>query len=186
MDWQRHPSDDAHDPTGLAALLRQAQDEAGSDPVQGTRFLHDAGQMLQLSREIEASVSGVGATLWVGFQNVATFLKEFDVYRDLTRQGSTVHAFGEGAPQAAAELARFSWTGLPRRPHALENQWFLVTREPEPVAFVGFEISPEAVRGQGDATGPAKSWEGFVSSDDRLADLIIAHLEIVVRDHHDS
>ena len=186
MDWHRHPSNDAHDPTGLAALLERVQEEIGGDPVLGTRFLHDADQMLHSAREIEASVSGVGTTLWVGFQKEAKFVEEFDVYRDLSRHDTTVYAFGEGKPEAAAELARVTWTSLPRQPHALENQWFLVTRKPEPVALVGYETSPEAVRGRGDAGGPAKSWEGFVSGDERLVDAVIAHLETVVRTHRDS
>lgn len=186
MDWQRKPRDDARDPTGVAALLERAQDELGGDPIQGTRFLHDADQMLRSTREIEASVSGVDTTLYVGFQNGDKLRREFDVYRDITRGGTSVKAFGEGAPPEAEQLDDFEWTALPPQRHAMENQWYLVTREPEPIAFVGFEASPEELRGAGAATDPAKTWEGFVTDDDRMIGLIIDHLETVVRQHRDD
>ena len=186
MDWQRQPSETPGDPTGVAALLEAAQHAVGGEPIVGTRFLHDAHQMLRSTREIEASVTAVDATLWVGFQRAEVFLREYDVYRDLTGQGTTVVAFGEGVPEGTDELPNFTWVELPANRYALENQWFLVVREPEPLAFVGFETSPEPVRGSGNATSPAKSWDGFVSSDPRLVELVIDHLESVVRLHRDS
>lgn len=186
MDWQRKPRDDAHDPTGVTALLQRAQDELGGDPIVGTRFLHDAEEMLRSTREIEAAVSGVHTTLYVGFQNGDKLRREFDVYRDITQGGTSVLAFGEGAPQEAERLDNFSWTQLPEQRYALENQWYLITRDPEPIAFVGFEASPEELRGEGGATDPAKTWEGFVTDDDRMIDLIIDHLETVARVHRDD
>lgn len=186
MDWQRRPSDEEGDPTGLADLLRRAQDAVGEEPLLGTRFVHDADEMLRATREIESSVSGVASTLWVGFQRAEKLVEEFDVYRDLTRHGTEVQAFGEGEPDVAEQLPGLTWTSLPRQPYAFENQWFLVTRKPEPVVFAGFETSPEVVRGKGGAGSPAKNWEGFVSSDDRLVDLVVGHLESVVRHYRDS
>lgn len=186
MDWRREPSDDANDPTGVTALLERAQNELGGDPITGTRFLHDATEMLRATREIEAAVSGVDTTLYVGFQNAEKLDGEADVYRALTKGGTSVQAFGEGTSQEARRLDRVTWTALPQQRYALENQWFLVTRDPEPIAFVGFEASPEDQRGHGDATDPRKSWEGFVTDDERVIDAIIAHLDSVVRQHRDS
>lgn len=186
MDWQRKPSDSVEDPTGLAALLDEAQAEIGGDPMVGARFLHDADEMLRSTREIEASVTDGETTLWVGFQRDKIFAREYDVYRDLSKQGVTVVAFGEGQPKGVDDLQNFTWVSVPPNRFALENQWFLVMQEPEPLAFVGYETSPEPIRGSGRAGSPAKSWDGFVSTDPRLVDLVVAHLETVVRSHGDS
>ena len=186
VDWQRHPSPEQSDPTGLADLLRRAQEAVGGEPLQGTRFVHDADEMLRASREIESSVSGVETALWVGFQRAEKLVEEYDVYRDVTRHGTKVYAFGEGDPAVADHLDNLVWTSLPRQPYAFENQWFLIAREPDPVIFVGFETSPEVVRGRGPAGGAAKNWEGFVSDDHRLVDLVLIHLDSVVRQSRDN
>lgn len=186
MDWHREPSDQANDPTGLTALLTRAQSEIGGAPILGTRFLHDADEMLRATREIEAAVTGADTALFVGFQNADTFAGEAEVYRNLTGTGTTVYAFGEGRPHGVDTIDNLIWTELSSQRYALENQWFLVVRKPEAIAFVGYEASPEPMRGEGAATDPRKSWEGFVSSDERMVGLIITHLESVVRHHRDS
>lgn len=174
MDWRRATDDPGG---GLSGLLERAQQEVGGTPLRGTRFLHDASDMLRATREIEAAVTDCDTTLWVGFQSGEKLAGEVDVYRELCGRGTRVHGFGEGSPAVADELDGFTWTSVASSPGALENQWFLITREPEPVAFVGYETSPEEQRTEGSAGDAPKSWEGFVTSDARLIDLLIDHLD---------
>ncbi|QBI21011.1 hypothetical protein ER308_16465 [Egibacter rhizosphaerae] len=174
MQWRRIPRDDPADPHGIGDLLRRAYEAIGGPPLTGTRFLHDAGEMLASTREIEAAVSGVDTALYVGFQRGEKLDTERDIYRDLVAGGTHVTAFGAGQPRLALEV---DWVPLEEDPLALENQWYLLTSSPEPVAFVGFETSPEPLQSTGRAGDPGKTWEGFVSGDKRLVDAIIEHLE---------
>lgn len=177
MDWTLLPPDDLRDGArGVATLLEQAQEEIGGAPLAGARFLHDAGAMLRATRMIEDAVAGTDATVHVGFQTAGKLDGERAVYRDLTAQGVVVHGFGAGWPHDAAGV---HWHALPADPHALANQWFLVTASPHPIAFVGFERSPAEIRAVGGALAAAKTWDGFVSDDERLVGALVAHLEMV-------
>lgn len=177
MDWRRRSTDDPHDPDGVGALLRRVQDDVGGPPLTGTVFLHDAREMLRSTREIESVARGAAATLYVGFQSARKLDGERDVYGDLADRGTRVVAFGVGAPQDPPHGVR--WTALSEDHAALENQWYLVMEEPEPVAFVGFETSPERLLSQGDAGDEGKRWEGFVTDDPRLVGAIAARLREV-------
>jgi len=156
----------------VAQLLARAQEELGG-PLLGARFLYDARQMFAATREIERAVSAPGTTLYVGFQRAEKLDGEARIYRDLTRQGVEVIAFGTGTP---AEVSQVRWVRLPEDHGALANQWFLVTQTPEPIAFVGFETSPPDRIGQGGATDPSRTWAGFVTDDPRLVVAIASHL----------
>ena len=156
----------------MAELLARAQQELG-EPLLGARFLYDARQMLAATREIERAATAPGTTLYVGFQRAEKLDGEARIYRDLSRQGVEVIAFGTGAP---AEVSQVRWVRLPEDHGALENQWFLVTETLEPLAFVGFEISPSDRIGQGGAADPSRTWAGFVTDNPRLVRAIASHL----------
>lgn len=177
MDWQRRPTDDPNDPDGMGALLRRVQQDVGGPPLSGTVFLHDAREMLRSTREIEAVARGAASTLYVGFQSARKLDRERAIYGDLIDRGTRVVAFGVGSPQDPPD--GLLWTALPEDHAALENQWYLVMEEPEPVAFVGFETSPERLLSQGNAGDEGKRWEGFVTDDRRLVGALGAHLREV-------
>lgn len=71
------------------------------------------------------------------------------------------------------------WVPLERSVRALENQWFLVSSHPSPIAFVGWETSPEKMFGTGGLSAPGKEFRGFMTNDCRVVHAIIAHLEAV-------
>lgn len=180
MDWRRRPGDNPEDPDGIRELIARADATIGGSPLKGTTFLHTARVMLAHTREIEAAVRGSDSTLYVGFQTADKLDDQTATYRDLTASGVDVVAYGVGQP---AEPSGVRWAALPDQPQHLENQWFLVARHPELVAFVGFETSPERLRAAGPAGGPGKTWEGFVSDDERLVDALIEHLAAVAERH---
>ncbi len=180
MDWRRHPRDDALDPEGVGDFLDRLGGLVGEPAPAGIQFLHDARQMLETSREIEASAAGTGDELLVGFQTAEKLEREAETYRSLTRGGTRVTAFGEGEPRVA--IPGLAWVPLPEDPHALANQWFLVAREPSPVAFVGFDTSAPERRGIGPAGAATRTWEGFWTEDPRVVDALRDHLGGVALD----
>jgi hypothetical protein len=181
VDWHRLGDGDseAGRRAGVVDLLRRAQRELGGDPLTGTRLLYDARHMLAATREIEAAVRGTGTTLFVGFQRAETFAGEAATYRDLVAAGTRVVAFGTGQP--AAPVPGVRWVRLPEDQAALQNQWLLVTEQPEPIAFVGFETSEPDRFARVQVTDPSRSFTGFVSGDRRLVRAIVEHLETIGR-----
>lgn len=177
MDWRRHPQDDVNDPDGLDDLLHRAQRDLGGPPLTGTVFLQDAREMLRSTREIEAVARGAEGTLYVGFQAARKLDGERTVYLDLVDKGTRVFGFGVGIPQDPP--AGLHWTALEEDRTALENQWYCVMQDPEPVAFVGFEVTPGAQYASGDAGDEGKRWKGFVSDDPRVVDALVTHLRAV-------
>jgi hypothetical protein len=173
VDWYRRPGRGEDATSGVAELLARAQQELGG-PLLGAKFLYDARQMFAATREIERAVSEPGTTLYVGFQRAEKLDGEARIYRNLTRQGVEVIAFGTGAP---AEVSQVRRVRLPENHDALANQWFLVTETPEPIAFVGFETSPPDRIGEGGATDPSRTWAGFVTDDPRLVGAIAGYLQ---------
>lgn len=183
MDWRLSESEAAAPGSGgmtsfMARLQRQLR--SGGAPIEGFSFLSDAREMLRISREIEAEwVSGPApSAVYVGFQNDAKFELETDRYREIKRRGVSVYAFGEGNPQSV-ENGATAWFSLPRDRRNLENQWYLVARAPQPVAFVGWEVSDDSLWGRHGATHPDKRFAGFVSQDPRVVLAITSHLDIV-------
>ena len=180
MDWHRLGDGDSEEGrrAGVLDLLRRAQLELGG-PLTGTRLLYDARLMLAATRQIEATVRAAGATtLLVGFQRAGKLEGEAATYRRLTAAGVRVTAFGTGEPEPVPGVR---WVRLPEDQAALQNQWLLVAEEPEPIAFVGFEISDPDRFGRVEVTDPSRSFTAFVSGDRRLVRAIAEHLEAIGR-----
>jgi hypothetical protein len=133
MDWTYpRPTDGEGDPGGLSVVLRRLADELGTPVPKGTRFLFDGRDMMEATREIEFVAHGA---LLVGFQRGEKFDGERSVYDTLADRGVEVTAFGAGRP---ADPGRVTWVELPLDVRPVENQWFLVIVEPEPLAFVSY------------------------------------------------
>lgn len=156
-------------------MARRVVDQIGDSRLPGTRFTYDAREMLRATREIEASVRG-GGNLWVGFQNAAKLDHEVSRYEALTSSGALVVAFGTGRPALPPEV-RLRWIELEPSTVRLENQWFLVTTQPEPIAFVSWEVSEPARFGQGGISAPDKEFVGFVTDDGRVIAALVSYLE---------
>ena len=180
MDWHRLGDSDseAGRQAGVLDLLRRAQGELGGGPLTGTRFLYHVPDMLAATREIEAAVRGHDTTLLVGFQRAGKLVSEAATYRDLVAAGVRVTAFGTGEP---AEPTGVTWVPIPEDQAALQNQWLLVTEQPEPIAFVGFETSAPDHFGRASVADPGRSYTGFVTGDRRLVRAIAEHLEAIGR-----
>jgi hypothetical protein len=180
VDWHRLGDGDseAGRRAGVLDLLRRAQRELGGPSVTGTRLLYRARDMLAATREIEAAVRGADTTLFVGFQRAGKLDGEAGTYQDLVAAGARVVAFGTGEP---ARQTGVSWVRLPEDQAALQNQWLLVTEQPEPIAFVGFETSEPERFGLVEVTDLSRSFTGFVTGDRRLVRAIAEHLETISR-----
>jgi len=171
VDWHRRRDGDRQ--AAVVELLGRAQQELGG-PLTGTRLLYDARDMLAATRQIEAAVRG--GRLFVGFQRAELADGEAGVYRRLVDSGVRVVAFGTGQPR---RLPGLRWVAVPEDQTALQNQWFLVAEEPEPIAFVGFETSPPERFGRVGVTDPNRTFTGFVSDDPRLIRALTTHLTAV-------
>jgi len=180
VDWHRLGDGDseAGRRAGVLDLLRRAQRELGGGPVTGTRLLYAPRDMLAATREIEAAVRGADTTLYVGFQRAGKLDGEAGTYQGLVAAGASVVAFGTGEP---ARQTGVRWVRLPEDQAALQNQWLLVTEQPEPIAFVGFETSELERFGRVEVTDPSRSFTGFVTGDRRLVRAIAEHLETISR-----
>ena len=166
---------------GVEGLIERMEKElrGGGTPIEGFRLLSDAAEMLSFSHEIEREVrdSPDMADLYVGFQTADTLAREARRYRRLVRAGVKLAAFGQCRLEEHPEGLEGVWTPLPRNTRALENQWFLVSSHPAPIAFVGWETSPEKMFGVGSISSPGKQFRGFITNDCRVVHAVIAHLE---------
>jgi hypothetical protein len=184
MDWQlRRDEGTAADPHGLRALLGRLEAElaTGGARLSGFTFLQDSRRMLAFSRQIERALLDAGAPgpLYVGFQNADKLHGETARYRRLRARGVRTLAFGEGAPTVRGAESVEAWTALAPDHARLENQWFLVSQTPAPIAFVGWEVSDDALWGRFGVTAEGKRFTGFVSEDERVVQAVIAHLDRV-------
>ena len=184
MEWTITDKDILlRDFSGVEGLIERMDRELrnGGTPIEGFRFLSDASEMLDFSREIEHEVrdSPDGADLYAGFQCAARLEGEAARYRRLVRAGVRVVAFGHGPLDPAPDGLHGIWTALPRNTRALENQWFLVSSHPTPIAFIGWETSPDKMFGLGGISVPGKQFRGFATNDCRVVHAVIAHLESV-------
>lgn len=175
MDWTYPTTPPDRRADGIAEMARRVVDQIGDSHLPGTRFTYDAREMLRATREIEASVRG-GGKLWVGFQNASKLDHEAARYEDLTASGADVVAFGTGRPGLPPEV-RLRWIELDPSTVRLENQWFLVTTDPEPIAFVSWEVSEPARFGVGGISAPDKEFVGFVTDDSRVISALVSYLE---------
>ena len=184
MHWAITEEDmSPRDATGVEGLIIRMEKELRADgtPIEGFRFLNSSAKMLRYSREIEKEVraSPTGACLYTGFQATDKLLAESRTYHRLLRAGVKVAAFGEGVMPETPDRLEDIWTPLERNTRALENQWFLVSSAPAPIAFIGWETSPETLFGKGGLTAPGKQFKGFVTNDVRVVHAVITHLESV-------
>ena len=184
MDWTITDQDILlRDFSGVEGLIGRMDRElrAGGTPIEGFRFLRDSSEMLDFSRDIEAEVRGspIGADLYVGFQNSDRLIAEASQYRELMRSGVKLAAFGQCPQRERPEGLEGVWTPLSKDTRALQNQWFLISTHPTPIAFVGWETSPEKIFGVGSISCPGKQFRGFITNDCRVVHDVIAHLESV-------
>ena len=184
MDWTITENDILlRDFSGVEGLIERMDGElrGGGTPIEGFRLLSDANEMLAFSREIEREIRAnpSGADLYAGFQNTGRLYLEADRFRRLVRSGVRVAAFGQCQMESPPEGLEGVWTPLERNTRALENQWFLVSSHPAPIALVGWEISPEKMFGVGGLSSPGKQFRGFITNDGRVVHSIIANLESV-------
>jgi hypothetical protein len=175
LDWRRDARGLGDE--GIAALLARVQALVGGVPLGGTRFLFGIREMLAAAREIEGRVRGQSTTLLVGFQRGANLELERERYAHLAAGGVTVVAYGVGSPTPG--VAGVRWVSIPLDYVELVNQWFLVTKAPEPIAFVGFETSPTEHFGHAGEPGRHRTWSGFASDDLRLVNLLVHYLDEV-------
>ena len=184
MDWSITESDILlRDFSGVEGLIERMDKElrAGGTPIEGFRFLSDASEMLAFSREIEREVrdSPMGADLYVGFQTAERLIEEAKLYGRMVSEGVRLSAFGQCPLEETPEGLEGVWTPLCKDTRALENQWFLVSSHPTPIAFVGWETSPEKMFGVGGISSPGKQFRGLITNDCRVVHSIITHLESV-------
>ena len=184
MKWSIIENDvSVKDSSGVEGLIERMERElrGGGTPIEGFRFLNDSEEMLSFSREIEKEVrdSPSGADLYAGFQTAEKLRDESNRYRRLVQAGVKLVAFGQCPMPDPPEGLEGIWTPLERNTRALENQWFLVSSHPSPIAFAGWETSQETLFGTGGISAPGKQFKGFVTSDCRVVHAIISHLEAV-------
>ncbi len=171
------------DPHGVGALLKRLDREVsqGEAGLSGFRFLQEAREMLAHTREIEEEhVRGDHMDpLYVGFQNAVKAEAEIANYESMLQFGASVVAFGVGELSDEGKAVFENWHELEPNRSRIENQWYLATMSPAPIAFVGWEVSPDELWGRGGATTVGKEFAGFVSDDARVVQAIIRHLEAV-------
>lgn len=170
MDW-------TYPPRGIDEIAERLVRTVDDPKLTGTRFTYDPHEMLRATREIEDTLTG-GGRLWVGFQNAPKLEHEVPRYARITASGAHVVAFGTGTPELP-ESVRLRWVQVEPSIQRLENQWFLVTTEPEPIAFVSWETSGPDRFGQGGISAPQKTFVGFVSDDRRVVDELVTYLQQV-------
>lgn len=157
MDWTFPP---AAGPEGIFEIGRRLAAELGRIP-DATSFIQDAREMLRLTRRVETASRG--GSLLVGFQTAAKLDVEDDRYKELVAAGTKITAFAAGRPSSAMDGIDYrEQTEDTRR---LANQWFLVSDQPEPIAFVSWELGDPGSFGVGGASSPGKVFVGFISDD---------------------
>ena len=166
MKWSIIENDvSVKDSSGVEGLIERMERElrGGGTPIEGFRFLNDSEEMLSFSREIEKEVrdSPSGADLYAGFQKAEKLRDESNRYRRLVQAGVKLVAFGQCPMPDPPEGLEGTWTPLERNTRALENQWFLVSSHPSPIAFAGWgNLTGDSVRDRRDL-GPGQAVQGF-------------------------
>jgi hypothetical protein len=184
MDWKIIEKDRIpEDPTGVGGFVRRMEHELRGDgsPLEGFHFMNSPMEMLRFSREIEDEVgaNSTDADLFAGFQTVEKLIGESKRYRRFVETGVSIVAFGQGTLPESTDLVDLEWVPLERDTRALENQWYLVSSRPSPIAFVGWETSPEDQFALGRLSAPGKMFKGFVTNDSRVVGAMLTHLESV-------
>ncbi len=159
--------------SGIFEIGRRLAEALGRAP-DATRFTYDPRAMLRTTRDIEHA--STGGRLLVGFQAAAKFDVEAERYRALLAAGTHVVAWAAGPRADGLGLDELDYRALPADTRRLENQWFLVTDSPEPLAFVSYELGDATSFGIGGAASPDKRFVGFVSDDAGVVDLLVRTL----------
>lgn len=168
MNWTYPPG--AND-AGVYEIGRRLAVELGRMP-DATSFTYDARQMMRITRRIESAARG--GTLLTGFQSAAKFDVESLRYHELVDAGTEVTVFATGQP--SQELGGVEYREVAPGTRRLENQWFLVSRSPKPVAFVSWELGDPGLFGIGGATTEGKHFVGFVSDDPEVVEILVNEL----------
>lgn len=155
---------------GLFEIGRRLAETLGRGP-DVTRFTNDSREMLEATRQIERAARG--GHLVVGFQTADKLAMEADRYRELLDAGTQITASATGPRPTLPGLATLENHALAPDSARLQNQWFLVTDRPEPLAFVSYELGDRANFGIGGAGTPGKRFVGFVSDDPGVVDLLM-------------
>jgi hypothetical protein len=170
MDWT-YPEGSGD--SGIFEIGRRLAEALGRAP-DATRFTYDPRGMLRTTREIEQAA--LGGRLLVGFQTASKLQVEAERYQKLLEAGTDVIVWAVGARPDALALSGFDYRAIPADTRRLENQWFLVTDRPQPLAFVSYELGDPETFGVGGAASPGKRFVGFVSDDPGVVDLLIHDL----------
>ena len=186
MEWAITMEDRSHSQeSGVQQFIARMERHLrnGGAPIEGFHFLNLPQEMLRFSREIEEEVllHPQGADLYVGFQNSQRLAEERRRYRRIIDAGVRLVGFGEGEAPDFLAGTQAEWVSLPRDRHLLVNQWFLVSPNPVPIAFVGWETSPDDRFGVGGSSQAGKSFEGFVTSDPRVVTALVEYLDHVLQ-----
>jgi len=179
MDWSFPES--TSDDEALDEISERMREDFGRDSIAGSRITYDSMEMLEATRHIEEAV-GRGNRLLVGFQTVEKLAAEANRYNALATSGVEIIGFGTGT--APSGLDGISWIELEPDRRAVENQWFLVILEPEPLAFVGYETSDPQLFGLRGISDPQKRFAGFVSDDPQLAQALYDYLTNIAEREH--
>ena len=184
MEWSVTMEDRSHpEKTGVAQFTNRMERSIrnGGTPIEGFQFLNSPLEMLRFTRQIEEEIlaSPEGADLYVGFQNSEKLADERRRYRKILEAGVRMVGFGTGEAPDFLAGTQAEWISLPMDRHLLVNQWFLVSANPVPIAFVGWEISRDEQFGVGGLTQQGKSFEGFVTSDPRVITSLVEYLDHV-------
>jgi hypothetical protein len=161
----------------LAELVDEAQGGPRGGALTTTRLLHDQEEMASLSRRIQERCEGTATTLFAGLRRAEHLGREpRGRFERLASSGVTAVLYGVGVPETLPPGVR--WVEVPPRSSALENQWFVVTEAPEPVALMSFALPAQRpVPGGRGPAGP--SLAAFVSSDGRLVEAVVRILRTV-------
>ncbi|MFN0094767.1 MAG: DICT sensory domain-containing protein [Dehalococcoidia bacterium] len=167
MDWT-YPAGAGEE--GIYEIGRRLAERLGRFP-EATAFVHDPREMLRVTRRVEANAKT--GNLLSGFQTSKKFDVEAARYRQLVAANTHVTVYGTGRP--VVDIPGVDYRQL--RPHTrrLENQWFLVSDAPLPIAFVSWELGDPGTFGVGGAAAEGKLFVGFISEDpDVVGELIRA------------
>ena len=167
MDWT-YPVGAGEE--GLYEIGRRLAERLGRFP-DATAFVHDPREMLRVTRRVEATAKT--GTLLAGFQTSKKFDVEATRYLELVAANTQVTVYGTARPMVHSPGVDYRQL----RPHTrrLENQWFLVSDAPLPIAFISWELGDPGTFGVGGAAAEGKLFVGFISEDPEVvAELVRA------------
>lgn len=180
--WQLDKTTSQENANSVRELVLEMDQSLRSNglPIEGFEFIHSSKKMLDITRQIEDDIldSNLPSSLYVGFQAIEKLDREISRYEKLIDNNIKVKAFGIGQPKKSHQNALTTWVEIPKSVSLVENQWFLISESPSPIAFVGWEVSEE-IFAEGKLSDPGKMFEGFVSSDERVIKSLLQHLDSV-------